>query len=204
MRGAGREAWAPGGCLVPLLLLCQGPLQQPVFPRPKKHVSPSGPSGAPRGEHPRTSRARLALHPGSPRYQGAPAAIGAGPQCQGAGRAARSAPLASVSCLETTLEAPGPRGPSWGRRKRRLGSGVGGGGPAAEEEGASARAMLPPSGAASRDPGAGAQGSSPQPWGPPPLQRDSRTGFWTQDPCFPLQTPCIAINWQRDGVTRDN
>lgn len=88
-------------------------------------MSPSGPAGAPHGERPRTSRARLALHPGSPRYPGAPAAIGAGPQCQGAGRAARSAPLASVSCLETTLEAPGPRGPSWGRRKRRLGSGVG-------------------------------------------------------------------------------
>lgn len=74
------------------------------------------------------SRACLALHPGSPRYPGAPVAISAGPQCQGAGRAAQSAPLASVSCLETTLEAPGPRGPSWGRRKRRLGSGGWGGG----------------------------------------------------------------------------
>ena len=52
--------------------------------------------------------------------------------------------------------------------------------------------------------GSRCRGLQPTASGSRPLQRASRTGFWTQAPCFPLQTPCIAINWRRDGVTRDN
>lgn len=58
--------------------------------------------------------------------------------------------------------------------------------------------MLPPSGAASLCPEAGAAASALR-----SLQRDSRAASWAQTSSFLLKRSWVAISWQRRGVTGD-